>query len=35
MDEPPRRAIARWRAAGLDETRLWIAKFGETRSFAR
>jgi N-acyl-phosphatidylethanolamine-hydrolysing phospholipase D len=35
MDEPPRRAIARWRAAGLDESRLWIAKFGETRSFAR
>jgi N-acyl-phosphatidylethanolamine-hydrolysing phospholipase D len=32
MDEPPQRAIARWRAAGLDEKRLWIARFGETRS---
>ena len=31
MDEPPRRAMARWRAAGLDEGRLWIARFGETR----
>ena len=32
MDEPPRRILARWRAKGLDEGRLWIARFGETRS---
>jgi N-acyl-phosphatidylethanolamine-hydrolysing phospholipase D len=32
MDEPPRRAAARWREAGLDVARLWIARFGETRS---
>lgn len=31
MDEPPRRAAVRWRAAGLDEDHLWIARFGETR----
>ena len=31
MDEPPRRTTARWREAGLDEGRLWIARFGETR----
>jgi hypothetical protein len=31
MDEPPRRAVARWREAGLEEERLWIARFGETR----
>jgi N-acyl-phosphatidylethanolamine-hydrolysing phospholipase D len=31
MEEPPRRTAARWRAAGLDEDRLWIARFGETR----
>lgn len=31
MDEPPRRTAARWRAAGLDQDRLWIARFGETR----
>ena len=31
MDEPPQRTAARWRAAGLDEDRLWIARFGETR----
>jgi L-ascorbate metabolism protein UlaG (beta-lactamase superfamily) len=31
MDEPPRRTRARWREAGLDEDRLWIARFGETR----
>ena len=31
MEEPPQRASARWRAAGLDEDRLWIARFGETR----
>lgn len=34
MDEPPRRTAARWRAVGLDETRLWIARFGETRRLA-
>jgi N-acyl-phosphatidylethanolamine-hydrolysing phospholipase D len=33
MDEPPRRTRERWRAAGLPEDRLWIAQFGETRSF--
>ena len=32
MDEPPRRVAARWREAGLDINRLWIARFGETRS---
>jgi N-acyl-phosphatidylethanolamine-hydrolysing phospholipase D len=32
MDEPPRRTEARWRQTGLDEARLWIAAFGETRS---
>jgi N-acyl-phosphatidylethanolamine-hydrolysing phospholipase D len=32
MDEPPRRAAARWAEAGLDDERLWIAAFGETRS---
>ena len=31
MDEPPRRTVARWRQAGLDEDRLWMARFGETR----
>ena len=31
MDEPPRRTLARWREAGLNEARLWIARFGETR----
>ena len=31
MDEPPRRTLVRWRDAGLDEARLWIARFGETR----
>jgi len=35
MDEPPRRALARWRALGLDEDLLWIARFGETRRFGR
>jgi N-acyl-phosphatidylethanolamine-hydrolysing phospholipase D len=33
MDEPPRRTVDRWRAVGLDERCLWIARFGETRSF--
>ena len=32
MDEPPRRAREAWRAAGLPDDRLWIARFGETRS---
>ena len=31
MDEPPRRTAERWRLAGLDDERLWIAHFGETR----
>jgi len=31
IDEPPRRTAARWREQGLDESRLWIARFGETR----
>ena len=31
MDEPPQRTLGRWRAVGLDEQRLWIARFGETR----
>jgi N-acyl-phosphatidylethanolamine-hydrolysing phospholipase D len=31
MEEPPQRAAASWRAAGLDEDRLWVARFGETR----
>ncbi len=35
MDEPPRRAVARWRAVGLDDERLWIARFGETRTLGR
>jgi N-acyl-phosphatidylethanolamine-hydrolysing phospholipase D len=35
LDEPPRRTAARWRAFGLDEDRLWIARFGETRPLAR
>jgi N-acyl-phosphatidylethanolamine-hydrolysing phospholipase D len=34
MDEPPTRTLARWRECGLQEERLWVAKFGETRSFA-
>ena len=31
MDEPPHRTAARWRAQGLDASKLWIAQFGETR----
>ncbi|HEY5060010.1 MAG TPA: hypothetical protein VII52_00680, partial [Gemmatimonadaceae bacterium] len=31
MDEPPQRAAAAWRRRGFDESRLWIARFGETR----
>lgn len=33
MDEPPRRAAVAWRDAGLDPARLWIAAFGETRTW--
>jgi N-acyl-phosphatidylethanolamine-hydrolysing phospholipase D len=33
MDEPPRRTADRWRELGLDADRLWIGKFGETRSW--
>jgi len=33
MDEPPRRTAERWRAVGLDEACLWIARCGETRAF--
>lgn len=32
MAEPPRRTAERWRAVGLDPDRLWIARFGETRT---
>jgi len=35
MDEPPTRTRARWREVGLDESRLWIARFGETRRVTR
>jgi N-acyl-phosphatidylethanolamine-hydrolysing phospholipase D len=35
MDEPPRRATHAWRERGLDESRLWVAKFGETRHWSR
>jgi N-acyl-phosphatidylethanolamine-hydrolysing phospholipase D len=35
MDEPPRRAAARWRELGLNDADLWIARFGETRSLTR
>jgi L-ascorbate metabolism protein UlaG (beta-lactamase superfamily) len=31
MDEPPRRAEDAWRRRGLDASRLWLARFGETR----
>ena len=31
MDEPPRRAVAAWEAAGLPPERLWIPLHGETR----
>lgn len=33
MEEPPRRTRELWRARGLDDDRLWIAAFGETRSW--
>ena len=32
MDEPPRRVAARWREVGLAADRLWVARFGETRT---
>jgi N-acyl-phosphatidylethanolamine-hydrolysing phospholipase D len=32
MDEPPRRTVAAWRAAGLSEERLWLLRHGETRA---
>jgi len=35
MEEPPQRTRERWRAVGLDEDRLWIARFGETRQLSR
>ena len=31
MDEPPRRTRELWRAAGLDESKLWTLAHGETR----
>jgi N-acyl-phosphatidylethanolamine-hydrolysing phospholipase D len=34
IDEPPRRAAALWRENGFDADRLWIARFGETRSLS-
>ena len=34
MDEPPRRTVELWRERGLDQDRLWIARFGETRPIA-
>jgi N-acyl-phosphatidylethanolamine-hydrolysing phospholipase D len=33
MEEPPKRALAAWRSHGLDEDRLWVARFGETRTW--
>ena len=33
MDEPPTRALARWRERGLPPDRLWVAAFGETRAW--
>ncbi|HEY2065281.1 MAG TPA: MBL fold metallo-hydrolase [Gemmatimonadaceae bacterium] len=33
MEEPPRRTREIWHARGLDDDRLWIARFGETRSW--
>lgn len=32
IDEPPVRAVARWREVGLEEDQLWIARIGETRA---
>jgi N-acyl-phosphatidylethanolamine-hydrolysing phospholipase D len=33
MDEPPRRAVPAWLRRGLPADRLWIAAFGETRTW--
>jgi N-acyl-phosphatidylethanolamine-hydrolysing phospholipase D len=33
MEEPPRRARARWLERGLPEGKLWVARFGETRDW--
>lgn len=33
MDDPPRRTLAAWRDAGLDETDLWLLATGETRGW--
>ena len=33
MDDPPTRTRAAWRARGLSDDRLWIARFGETRAW--
>lgn len=35
LDEPPRRTTAAWRRCGCDDSRLWIARFGETRMLER
>jgi N-acyl-phosphatidylethanolamine-hydrolysing phospholipase D len=35
MDEPPRRAAARWSSASLPDECLWVARFGETREVKR
>ncbi|MEX2049135.1 MAG: MBL fold metallo-hydrolase [Gemmatimonadota bacterium] len=32
LDEPPRRVTERWSTVGLDDSRLWIARLGETRA---
>jgi len=34
MDEPPRRTIAAWTAAGLPRDRLWLLEHGESRRLA-
>jgi N-acyl-phosphatidylethanolamine-hydrolysing phospholipase D len=33
MDEPPRRTADIWRQRALDDERLWVARFGETRTW--
>ena len=33
MDEPPRRAGVAWQQRRLDPSRLWVARFGETRTW--
>lgn len=32
MEEPPKRTAARWHERGLEPGRLWVARFGETRT---